>query len=175
MKVLLLNGSPHVGGCTYVALHEMEKVFLDLGVETDLIHIGNKNIRGCVSCGQCEKLGRCVVNDLVNETAEKFRTAEGLVIGSPVYYGSPNGTALAFMDRLFYSTGFDKTMKVGAAVVSCRRAGNTASFDVLNSILPSAGCRWPPASIGTIYTAFRRRMPSRTPRDSRRCGRWPGT
>ena len=105
MKVLLLNGSPHAGGCTYVALHEMEKVFLDLGVETELIHIGNKNIRGCVSCGQCEKLGHCVFNDLVNETAEKFRTAEGLVIGSPVYYGSPNGTALAFMDRLFYSTG----------------------------------------------------------------------
>lgn len=139
MKVLLLNGSPHAGGCTYVALHEMEKVFQDLGVETELIHIGNKNIRGCVSCGQCEKLGRCVVNDLVNETAEKFRTAEGLVIGSPVYYGSPNGTALAFMDRLFYSTGFDKTMKVGAAVVSCRRAGNTASFDVLNKYFTISG------------------------------------
>ena len=132
MKVLLINGSPHAKGCTYVALHEMETVFQSLGVETELIHIGNKDIRGCISCGQCEKLGHCVFNDLVVETASKFQEADGLVIGSPVYYGSPNATALAFMDRLFYSTSFDKTMKVGASVVSCRRAGNTASFDVLN-------------------------------------------
>ena len=132
MKVLMINGSPHEKGCTYVALHEMEKVFHDLDIETEIIHIGHREIRGCISCGRCETLGHCVFNDCVNETADKFEKAEGLVIGSPVYYGSPNGTLLSFLDRLFYSTAFDKTMKVGASVVSCRRAGNTASFDVLN-------------------------------------------
>ena len=132
MKVLMINGSPHEKGCTYVALHEMEKVFQDLDIETEIIHIGHREIRGCISCGRCEALGHCVFNDCVNETAIKFEKAEGLVIGSPVYYGSPNGTLLSFLDRLFYSTAFDKTMKVGASVVSCRRAGNTASFDVLN-------------------------------------------
>lgn len=132
MKVLMINGSPHEKGCTYVALHEMEKVFQDLDIETEIIHIGHREIRGCISCGRCETLGHCVFNDCVNETADKFEKAEGLVIGSPVYYGSPNGTLLSFLDRLFYSTAFDKTMKVGASVVSCRRAGNTASFDVLN-------------------------------------------
>ena len=139
MKVLLLNGSPHEKGCTYTALREMERVFLDQGVETEWIHVGNREIRGCVSCGRCEKLGCCVFNDLVNETAVRFEAADGMVVGSPVYYGSPNGTILSFLDRLFYSTGFDKTMKVGAAVVSCRRAGNTASFDVLNKYFSISG------------------------------------
>ena len=132
MKVLLLNGSPHPRGCTYTALAEMIAIFEKSGVQTELIQLGGKDIRGCVGCGRCGQLGRCAFDDLVNETAEKFREADGLVVGSPVYYGSPNGTVLSFMDRLFYSTSFDKTMKVGAAVVSCRRAGNTASFDVLN-------------------------------------------
>ena len=131
-KVLLLNGSPHVKGCTAAALNEMVKVFTEEGVETELIQVGNKDIRGCVSCGSCYKTGKCVFNDLVNEVAVKFEAADGLVVGSPVYYGSPNGTILSFMDRLFYSTHFSKQMKVGAAVVSCRRGGNTASFDVLN-------------------------------------------
>ena len=131
-KVLLLNGSPHANGCTARALEEMVKVFSDEGVETEVIHVGNKDIRGCVSCGYCEKNGKCVVNDLVNEVAPKLEEADGLVVGSPVYYGSPNGTVLSFMDRLFYSTPFSKNLKVGAAVVSCRRGGNTATFDVLN-------------------------------------------
>ncbi|MBR2668941.1 MAG: flavodoxin family protein [Solobacterium sp.] len=139
MKVLLINGSPHVKGCTWVALNEIEKTLNELGVETELIHIGQKDIRGCISCNTCDARGKCVFDDIVNETAEKFKEADGLVVGSPVYYGSPNGTILSFLDRLFYSTGFDKTMKVGASVVSCRRAGNTASFDVLNKYFTISG------------------------------------
>jgi multimeric flavodoxin WrbA len=131
-KVLILNGSPHTKGCTAAALDEMIKVFEQDGIETEIIQVGNKAIRGCIACGRCETLGHCVFDDLVNETAKKFEAADGLVIGSPVYYGSPNGTILSFLDRLFYSTPFSKHMKVGASVVSCRRGGNTASFDVLN-------------------------------------------
>ncbi|MCM1263843.1 MAG: flavodoxin family protein [Butyrivibrio sp.] len=139
-KVILLNGSPHANGCTWTALDEMVRVFEDENIETELIHVGNKDIRGCISCGYCEKNGRCVFDeDLVNEVARKFETAEGLVVGSPVYYGSPNGTILSFMDRLFYSTNYSKHMKVGAAVVSCRRGGNTASFDVLNKYFTISG------------------------------------
>ena len=133
-KVLLLNGSPHVNGCTARALEEMIRVFEQEGIETELIQVGSKNIRGCISCTKCTKLGKCVFADAVNETAAKLAEADGLVVGSPVYYGSPNGTIIAFMDRLFYSSAgtVPKQMKVGAAVVSCRRGGNTASFDVLN-------------------------------------------
>ena len=131
-KVLLINGSPHRHGCTATALEEMIKVFSAEGVETELVHIGNGNVRGCVSCGSCRKTEKCVFDDQVNGVAVKFREADGLVIGSPVYYGSPSGTLLSFLDRLFYSTPFSKHFKVGASVVSCRRGGNTASFDVLN-------------------------------------------
>lgn len=131
-KVILLNGSPHARGCTATALEEMIKVFEAEGIETELIQVGNKSIRGCISCNQCSKTGKCVFDDLVNQVAPKFEEADGLVVGSPVYYASPNGTILAFMDRLFYSTSFSKQMKVGAAVTSCRRGGNTATFDVLN-------------------------------------------
>ncbi len=138
-KVLLLNGSPHVHGCTATALEEMIKVFEEEGVETELIQVGIKEIRGCVACGSCSLTGKCVFDDLVNEVAAKFEKADGLVVGSPVYYGSPNGTILSFMDRLFYSTEFSKQMKVGAAVVSCRRGGNTASFDALNKYFTISG------------------------------------
>jgi multimeric flavodoxin WrbA len=131
-KVILLNGSPHANGCTATALNEMIKVFQEEGIETELIHVGNKSIRGCISCNRCSETGKCVFDDLVNEVAPKFEEADGLVVGSPVYYAGPNGTILSFMDRLFYSTSFSKQMKVGAAVVSCRRGGNTATFDVLN-------------------------------------------
>ncbi len=131
-KVLIINGSARKDGCTAAALNEMVKVFESEGIETEIIQIGNKTVRGCISCQSCSQKGRCVFDDIVNETAAKFEQADGLVIGSPVYYGSPNGTLLAFLDRLFYSTPFSKQMKVGAAVVSCRRGGNTASFDVLN-------------------------------------------
>ncbi len=139
-KVLLINGSPHMNGCTAAALEEMIRVFEEEGVETELIRLGNKPIRGCIACGSCSKLGRCVFDDdAVNETAAKFEEADGLVVGSPVYYGSPNGTLLSFLDRLFYSSPFSKHMKVGAAVVSCRRGGNTASFDVLNKYFTISG------------------------------------
>ena len=138
-SVLLLNGSPHPKGCTAAALQEMIAVFEAEGIETELIHVGNKSIRGCVACGSCGKTGKCVFDDLVNEVAPKLEAADGLVVGSPVYYASPNGTILSFMDRLFYSTHFSKHMKVGAAVVSARRGGNTASFDALNKYFTISG------------------------------------
>ncbi len=138
-KVLLLNGSPHPKGCTAMALQEMISVFEAEGIETELIQVGNKNIRGCIACGSCGKTGKCVFDDLVNEVAPKFEAADGLVVGSPVYYASPNGTILSFMDRLLYSTHFSKHMKVGAAIVSARRGGNTASFDVLNKYFTISG------------------------------------
>ena len=139
-KVLLLNGSPRANGCTATALEEMARTFETEGVETEVIQVGSKDIRGCIACRRCDELGHCVFDDLVNEVAPKLAEADGLVIGSPVYYGSPNGTLLSFMDRLFYSTGrINKHMKVGAAVVSCRRGGNTASFDVLNKYFTISG------------------------------------
>jgi len=138
-SVLLLNGSPHPRGCTAAALQEMISVFEAEGIETELIQVGTKDIRGCIACGSCGKTGKCVFDDLVNEVAPKLEAAAGLVIGSPVYYASPNGTLLSFMDRLFYSTPFSKHMKVGAAVVSARRGGNTASFDVLNKYFTISG------------------------------------
>ncbi|MBQ9211488.1 MAG: flavodoxin family protein [Clostridia bacterium] len=138
-KVLLLNGSPHPHGCTGTALAEMISVFEAEGVETELIQVGKQDIRGCIGCGTCGKKGKCVFDDLVNEVAPKLEAADGLVIGSPVYYSSPNGTILSFLDRLFYSTSFSKHMKVGAAVVSARRGGNTASFDVLNKYFTISG------------------------------------
>ena len=138
-KVLLLNGSPHPRGCTAAALEEMIRTFEQEGIETELIQVGAKDIRGCISCGKCGQLKRCVFDDLVNEVAPKLKEADGLVVGSPVYYGSPNGTILSFLDRLFYSSHFSKHMKVGAVVVSCRRGGNTASFDVLNKYFTISG------------------------------------
>lgn len=139
-KVLLLNGSPHAQGCTAAALEEMIGVFRQEGIETELIQVGSKNIRGCIACGKCHQTGKCVFDDLVNETAPKLLAADGLVVGSPVYYGSPNGSILSFLDRLFYSTGeIPMNDKVGAAVVSCRRGGNTASFDVLNKYFSIRG------------------------------------
>ena len=133
MKVLLINGSPKKDGNTAFALNQMAEVFHAEGVETEVIQVGSQLIRGCTGCGSCYKLGKCVFDDLVNETAEKFKDADGIVFGSPVYYASPNGTLLSFLDRLFYSSGnIDKRMKVGASVVVARRGGCTASMDVLN-------------------------------------------
>lgn len=139
MKVLMINGSPHANGNTYIALYEMEKIFTKEGIETEILHIGSKDIRSCVACGQCAKTGRCVFNDLVNEAAGKFEECAGLVVGSPVYYASANATLVAFLTRLFYSTHFDKTMKVGAAVAAARRGGLTATFDELNKFFTISG------------------------------------
>ncbi len=132
MKVLLINGSPNAKGCTYTALTEVEKTLNEAGIDTEIVHVGNKNLRGCIGCRECKKSGKCVFNDFVNEVAPKFEECDGIVIGSPVYYASANGTLISFIDRLFYSVPWDKTMKVGAAVVSARRGGCSATFDEIN-------------------------------------------
>ena len=139
MKALLINGSPHAAGCTYTALSELQKTLEQEGIEVELIQIGNKDVRGCIGCGKCGELGKCVFDDVVNEIAPKFAECDALVVGSPVYYASPNGTLVSFLDRLFYSSSANKTMKVGAAVVSCRRGGNTATFDMLNKYFSISG------------------------------------
>ena len=139
MKVLLINGSPRRDGNTSIALGEMEKIFQEEGMETEVVQVGNKAIRGCAACLACKKNGKCVFDDLVNETAPKFAAADGLVVGTPVYYASANGTLISFLDRLFYSTPFDKTMKVGASVVVARRGGLSATFDELNKYFTICG------------------------------------
>ena len=132
MKVLLINGSPHPTGCVARALAEVAEALAAEGIETETVNVGGKAVRGCISCYKCSELGRCVFDDLVNEAAPLFEQADGIVIGSPVYYAHANGGLLAFLDRLFFSTPFDKTMKVGASVVSSRRAGSTSAFDDIN-------------------------------------------
>lgn len=139
MKILMINGSPHEAGVCAAALDEMKKVFEDEGIECEIMHVGKDAIRGCVACGGCRKLGRCVYDDAVNEAAPKFEEADGLVVASPVYYASANATLVAFLDRLFYSTRFPKQMKVGAAVVSARRGGLSATFDELNKYFTISG------------------------------------
>ena len=133
MKALLFNGSPRAKGCTYTALTELAKTLENQGIETEIVHVGHKDVRGCIACRKCHETGKCVFDDIVNEVAPKLAQADAFVIGAPVYFASPAGGAISFMDRLFFSTlNIDKTMKVGAAVVTCRRGGNTATFDVLN-------------------------------------------
>lgn len=139
MKVLMINGSPQAKGNTYIALHEMEKIFEQEGIGTEILHVGNKDIRGCIGCGGCAEKGKCVFDDIVNETAAKFEACDGLVVGSPVYYASANATLIAFLTRLFYSTHFDKTMKAGACVVAARRGGLSSTFDELNKFFTISG------------------------------------
>ena len=139
MKVLMLNGSPHAQGNTALALREMEKIFTECGIEVETVHVGNQAIRGCIACGYCFKNGKCVVDDAVNEIAPKFAACDGLVVASPVYYASANSTLTALLDRLFYRTGFDKTMKVGASVSVARRGGCSATFDQLNKYFTISG------------------------------------
>ena len=147
MKVLMINGSPRVNGNTSIALDEMRKVFEKEGVDVEIVRVGNQAVRGCVACNRCAEIGKCVFDDVVNELAPKFEEADGLVIASPVYYASANATLIAVLDRLFYSTSFDKTMKVGASVVCARRGGCSATFDELNkfftiSNMPIASSRY---------------------------------
>ena len=139
MKVLIVNGSPHRDGNVSVAIAELKKVFADEGIEVENVEIGIKRVSGCLGCYTCGKLGKCVVDDIVNEAAEKFKAADGLVVASPVYYASPNGTLISFLDRLFFSAKFDKRMKVGAAVAVARRGGCSATFDVLNKYFTISG------------------------------------
>ena len=163
MKVLLINGSPHAKGSTYTALHEMEKIFAEGGIETEIIHVGNQDIRGCIACGSCAKTGKCAFQDIVNETAEKFQECDGLVIGSPVYYASANATLVAFLTRLFYSTSFDKTMKVGASVVAARRGGLSATFDELNKFFTISGM---PVASSQYWNSVHGRGPGEAAQDA---------
>lgn len=134
MKVLIVNGSPHVEGCTVRGLREVEKVLNDNGIETEWVNVGNSDVRGCIACGFCRENHRCVFSDIVNQTAPKFAEADGLLVGTPTYYAGPNGQLHSFLDRLFYSSllAFPKAFKVGATVVSSRRAGSTSAFDDIN-------------------------------------------
>ncbi len=162
MKVLILNGSPKANGNTAVAIHEMEKVFQKNGIEVETVHVGNKNIRGCVACTSCYKTGKCVFDDVVNEIAPKFEEADGLVVASPVYYASANATLIACLDRLFYSTHFDKTMKVGASVVCARRGGCSATFDELNKYFTISGM---PVASSQYWNSIHGRMPGEAEMD----------
>ncbi len=140
MKVLLINGSPNSKGSTYTALEEVAKTLRSEGAETEIVHVGNKPIRGCIACRKCKETGKCIVDDIVNETAPKFDQADAVIVGTPVYYASANGTLVSFLDRLFYSTPFiHKSMKVGAAVVVARRGGCSATFDQLNKYFTICG------------------------------------
>lgn len=139
MKVLLINGSPKAHGCTQAALDIIDKYLQEEGIETEHIHIGHKNIRGCIACMKCKEKGECIFKDVVNDVAAKFKEADGIVIGTPVYYAGMAGTVKAFLDRLFWSTSFDKSFKVGAAVVTSRRAGSITTFDTINHYFTHGG------------------------------------
>ena len=162
LQVLMLNGSPRSNGNTAVALREMETVFRENGVEVETVIIGNRAIRGCVACGGCAKTGKCVFDDAVNELAPKFEAADGLVVASPVYYASANATLIACLDRLFYSTPFDKTMKVGASVVCARRGGCSATFDELNKYFTISGM---PVASSQYWNSIHGRTPGEAEAD----------
>ena len=139
MKVIIINGSPRHDGNTFLAVNEIVKIFSEQDIETEVCQIGGKNIRGCIACNKCAEIGKCVFSDEVNEIAEKFEKADGLIVASPVYYASANGTIISFLDRLFYSTSFDKTMKVGASIAVARRGGCSSTFDELNKYFTICG------------------------------------
>lgn len=163
MKVLMINGSPRANGNTSIALGEMEKVFAQEGVETEILSIGNKDVRGCIACGRCAETGKCVFDDIVNEAAPKFEACDGLVVASPVYFASANATLVAFLTRLFYSTHFDKSMKVGAAVVAARRGGLSATFDELNKFFTIAGM---PVASSCYWNSIHGRLPGEALQDA---------
>lgn len=163
MKVLMINGSPRPNGNTSLALREMETIFKAEGIETEIIQVGNKAIRGCVACGKCAEKGKCVFDDAVNEVAPKFEACDGLVVGSPVYYASANATLVALLIRLFYSTTFDKTMKVGAAVAVARRGGLSATFDELNKFFTISGM---PVAASQYWNSVHGREPGQATQDA---------
>lgn len=162
MKVLLINGSPKSNGNTSIAIDEMVKTFHEEGVETEVIQVGNKVIRGCIGCGKCFEKGSCVFDDIVNETAPKLAAADGLVIATPVYYASANGTLVSFLDRLFYSASYDMTMKVGASVAVCRRGGSSATFDELNKYFTIKSM---PVASSQYWNSVHGRTPGEASRD----------
>lgn len=164
MKVLMLNGSPKANGNTATALNEMAKTFREEGVEVEIVHVGNKAIRGCIDCGQCFKLGKCVFEDPVNETAPKFAEADGLVLGSPVYYASANATLMAFVTRLFHSTPYiNKTMKVGTSVVAARRGGLSSTYDEMNKFFGISGM---PIASGQYWNSIHGGAPGEAEQDA---------
>ena len=163
MKVLLINGSPRKDGNTAIALNEMIKVFESQGIETELLHIGGKDIRGCIACGKCRQLGHCVFDDIVVQASQKLAEADGLVVGSPVYYAAANGTVVSFMDRLFYSNSTDLRMKVGAAVSVARRGGQTTTFDQLNKYFTISGM---PVASGQYWNGVHGAAPGEAENDS---------
>lgn len=162
MKVLILNGSPRVGGNTTVAVEEMERIFREEGVEVETVQVGARDIRGCIACGRCAEAGRCVFDDIVNELAPKLEAADGLVVASPVYYASANATLVACLTRLFYSSHFDKSMKVGASVVCARRGGCSATFDELNKFFTIAGM---PVASSQYWNSIHGRAPGEAEQD----------
>ncbi len=163
MKVLMMNGSPRVNGNTAVALAEMERVFVANGIEVETVQVGNKEIRGCVACFQCVKNGKCAIDDIVNELATKLEACDGLVLASPVYYAAANGTLVSLLDRLFYSTPFDKTMKVGASVAVARRGGCSATFDQLNKYFTICGM---PVASSQYWNSVHGRAPGQAAEDA---------
>lgn len=163
MRVLMINGSPKMNGNTSIALAEMEKVFEKNGIETTTIQVGNKDIRGCIACGHCFHHGKCVIEDIVNEIAPEFKKCDGLVVASPVYYASANGTLISFLDRLFYSTSFNKTMKVGASVVVARRGGLSSTFDELNKYFTISGM---PVASSQYWNSVHGRVPGEACEDA---------
>ncbi|MBE5854395.1 MAG: flavodoxin family protein [Lachnospiraceae bacterium] len=162
MKVLILNGSPRANGNTSVAVNELVKTFETEGIETEVMQIGNQDIRGCIACGSCGKTGKCVFDDAVNLIAPKFEEADGLIVASPVYYASANATLIACLDRLFYSTSFDKTMKVGASVVVARRGGLSATYDELNKYFTISGM---PVASSQYWNSVHGRTPGEAEKD----------
>ena len=132
MKVLLVNGSPRQHGCTYTALTEAANALNERGIETEIVWVGNKEIAGCTACGGCRKTGKCIFDDIVNEISAKLDTYDGVIFGTPVYYGGPSGQILSVMNRLFYSSAAKMAGKPVSAVVSCRRGGASAAFQQMN-------------------------------------------
>jgi len=163
MKVLMINGSPHTDGNTMIALKEMEGVFAKEGIETEIIHIGSQDVRGCIACYKCAETGKCVYDDIVNEIAPKFEACDGLVVGSPVYYAGANATLTAFLTRLFYSSPIDKRMKVGAAVVAARRGGLSSTFDELNKFFTISGM---PVASSHYWNSIHGRNPGEANQDA---------
>ena len=163
MKVLMLNGSPKKDGNTARALKEMEKIFAENGVETEIIQVGGKDIRGCTACCYCYEHAKCAIDDIVNETAEKLKDADGLVLASPVYYAAANGTLVSLLDRLFYSSRFDKTMKVGASVAVARRGGCSSTFDELNKYFTICGM---PVASGQYWNSLHGAKPLECEQDA---------
>ena len=163
MKVLLLNGSPKANGNTALALKEMEKIFLEEGIEVETVQVGHLPVRGCIACQACKKTGKCTFDDIVNEIAPKFEASDGLVVGSPVYYASANATLMAVLHRLFYSTRFSKQMKVGASVVAARRGGLSATYDELNKFFGISGM---PIAAGQYWNSLHGSAPGEAAQDA---------